>query len=76
MKYHQGFMGSTLSPYQRSLILLLTQTGFLMEGARLGSNTQMASLPATNSGPTSSLRFDKGGLVRCSFDSKLASRPR
>jgi hypothetical protein len=24
--------GSTLSPYQRSLILLLTQTGFLMEG--------------------------------------------
>jgi len=26
-------MGSTLSPHQRSLILLLTQTGFLMEGA-------------------------------------------
>jgi hypothetical protein len=25
--------GSTLSPSQRSLILLLTQTGFLMEGA-------------------------------------------
>jgi hypothetical protein len=25
--------GSTLSPYQGSLILLLTQTGFLMEGA-------------------------------------------
>lgn len=28
-------MGSTLSPYQRSLILLLTQTGFLMEGGNL-----------------------------------------
>jgi len=26
--------GSTLSPYQGSLILLLTQTGFLMEGAK------------------------------------------